>query len=1410
MATRYWVGTSAANRSGSWTTSTAQWSNSAGGANGAPVPTATDDAVFPEYGATYTANISLNSVLVSSLTITGNNIVFTGSFSIIAYGNVAINGGGFTSPSWSATIAMRPNATLGNTTLYSNGAQIRPNLEINAASGYSVTLNSNVTLSGSGQSVLNLISGNLNLNGYNMTSAGLSANGIIQRGLNFQNGYININNNLTGITAPTISNLTTDKLGYVIDSNCGTKSYGWGNVAGGSTSNWIKLYLTGTSTPAVNGNYELLNVSGLSTFISGSPSLTLGSFVSYSGGAVNQTATGTWNFIQNNGTITLNGGRLGITTFNPGAGNTITLNDAFLGNTINLLTGNLNCNSFNFGSNTINWGNTANAQPGTLINNVGTLTCTNFSVVGNINPLTINFPLVATTSLSVNGGVTVNLPSSGTLTTPSLSMFSGVATRALVNVQANTTIYNNVALGTASNLTMSGNSNVNLNGYTFAVGTCNNITTSTGAINFGNAGRMILQHSTANLVCLNLAYMTNFTTTGTNAFGFQTAMDVTRSINLGNSASAGNTANGSINLYVTSGGQLLTLVGGNAYFKTLDLGASTTNLAGNIYVNNLTLGAASVSSLLVNIGNYEAIGLTTGTLSSPYGATSNALIMNPGANTTITLGTGGYRTSINVQMQSGTLNLNGNTCNTVIFNYTGGNVTGNGTIDTTSAFYNNGASWTCNATLNSKGSNTANTGFILNSGDITFGTNGGFGPNIGNLITHNAGNLTINNGIGLATSQNSNYILNSGNINLNNLYLQVGKFQSFNSNVRNIAFGTTGEIQITGNVNSNANANTIQLYVQTDNMTVSGSKTIRLNSQLSNGNLTANFYWQSTNGSGPNATTGFYAQSDIDKAANLIVTDTGGGAKYISGVYNTVDLQYSSVSSIRASNLTLGFACSNLILPNNNSTTLSNISFVTGGYISNPYNKRMGSINILHTPNNQTTTLLSNITIGQSIGSTYRINVQKGTFDTNNYIVSSVCANVDPVAGVSYDKSIIFYENKPWYLTSYGGNGFTLYFPDMTGLSMTKAANSGFVVAPYLDLITSNPITWTGGNVLIASGFNGGANVNNAPDLTVLSSNAANAVTTGNLVFYSTTSNGSWYGNLNLSNTTVNNVSVALASSSAQVVNATNLYLGNTTTYSTQLNMKMYTPASGGSTTIAGNEQTIASLELNAYEPTLTSNLTVAGAVTLSNNALNLSTYNLTANTFSCEGSNVTRILGSGILTITGASFTVNNLNFNSGYAGPHTYTIKMASATNKTFIAYTGLGGTGYGTLIQAGAGTLLIDGSNSTTFVDIQSNTYPSVIEFGSSQFGGGLTLNLANFTLSGTDGNLVTITSTSGGSPFTLSKSSGIVNAQYLSISNSTATGGATWNANYSTNAGNNSGWVFGNTPAVTYKGNFFVFL
>ena len=139
--------------------------------------------------------------------------------------------------------------------------------------------------------------------------------------------------------------------------------------------------------------------------------------------------------------------------------------------------------------------------------------------------------------------------------------------------------------------------------------------------------------------------------------------------------------------------------------------------------------------------------------------------------------------------------------------------------------------------------------------------------------------------------------------------------------------------------------------------------------------------------------------------------------------------------------------------------------------------------------------------------------------------------------------------------------------------------------------------------------------------------------------------------------------------------------------------------------------------------------------------------------------------------------------------AGTGTGTISMTAATAKTFV---GGGSTFNCTLNQGGAGDLTITGSN--TFNDITNTVQPASILFTA-----GTTSTFSNFSLSGTAGNLITIGSVTAAS-HTLSKASGTVSADYLSISRSTATGGAGWYAGAnSTDGGNNSGWIF-SAPAI----------
>jgi len=138
--------------------------------------------------------------------------------------------------------------------------------------------------------------------------------------------------------------------------------------------------------------------------------------------------------------------------------------------------------------------------------------------------------------------------------------------------------------------------------------------------------------------------------------------------------------------------------------------------------------------------------------------------------------------------------------------------------------------------------------------------------------------------------------------------------------------------------------------------------------------------------------------------------------------------------------------------------------------------------------------------------------------------------------------------------------------------------------------------------------------------------------------------------------------------------------------------------------------------------------------------------------------------------------------------AGTGTGTISMTAATAKTFV---GGGSTFNCTINQGGAGALTITGAN--TFNNITNTVQPASVLFTA-----GTTTTFNNFNLSGTAGNLITIASATAAT-HTLSKASGTVSVDYLSITNSIATGGAAWYAGAnSTNVSGNTGWIFTAPP------------
>ena len=207
---------------------------------------------------------------------------------------------------------------------------------------------------------------------------------------------------------------------------------------------------------------------------------------------------------------------------------------------------------------------------------------------------------------------------------------------------------------------------------------------------------------------------------------------------------------------------------------------------------------------------------------------------------------------------------------------------------------------------------------------------------------------------------------------------------------------------------------------------------------------------------------------------------------------------------------------------------------------------------------------------------------------------------------------------------------------------------------------------------------------------------------------------------------------------------------------------------------------------------------------TLTNGTLDLNNFTLSTGLFSSSNTETRTIaFGTGNITCTGTG-TVWTTATTTGLTVTGTGTISLTSASAKTFaggsFSFSGI------TLNQGGAGALTITGSN--TFGNI-TNTRKST-SAASILFTAGTTNTFADWNASGESTRLLTIGSVTAAS-HTLSKASGTVSADFLSVSQSTATGGAAWYAGAnSTDGGNNSGWIFTAPPAPSgSNSNFLVF-
>jgi hypothetical protein len=467
-------------------------------------------------------------------------------------------------------------------------------------------------------------------------------------------------------------------------------------------------------------------------------------------------------------------------------------------------------------------------------------------------------------------------------------------------------------------------------------------------------------------------------------------------------------------------------------------------------------------------------------------------------------------------------------------------------------------------------------------------------------------------------------------------------------------------------------------------------------------------------------------------------------------------------------------------------------------------------------------------------GSTRTMTLTSGTLDLNNNTLTVGAFN----SNNTNTRSILFGTGN---ITLSGSSGTLWTIATITGFSLTGT--------PTVNLTdtgagTTRTITHTGGiasqaiSVYVKAGgltstvaFGSTAAVYKTIDLTGFSGTFANSsiYMTGDLVVPSGVTITSTANAINFIGTGTQNITTngtlmdlpltvgrAIAPTTAATGNGTTatLTFGTTTLFpsvGSQIYVHGVTPSGyNGLYTVTASTATTVS-----YANSTTAAQTVGGTIdfyatvqlqdaltmgstrqlALTSGIFNSNAKSVTCGTVNANNGNVKT------LTITNTTFTVTGGTISSGFYIGSTNTSYNLTGSNIVFTTsgtanyYIGTAAGFVPQVTMSGSGQLAIGSNGSSCNITTLTNTVnPCTVSILSTAN----TLTVTNFNLSGTAGNLVTFNSSVAGTSRPISKSSGTVNALYLNVQDSTATGGAKWYANSSNDLGNNTGWnIFNNS-------------
>ena len=461
MADRYWVG-----GTGTWnTTSTTNWSASSGGASGASVPTVADSVFFDQAG-TYTVTMT-GALACLDITVSTGTVTFaTGTTpTLTVAGNVAITAGTTT---WNSTGTITLSATTSKT-ITSGGTTFNCSMTVSGAGG-TKTLQDNLTLSST--STFTVTSGTLALGSHTLTTGLFNSSNSNTRVLNFGTGKIVLTSATTStiFTTGTTTGLTVSGTPLVECVTTGTGVTKTINTGAPSEANSISFSLLNTvtgTTYAFSASNVVRNliVNGVQT-VSNINLIIYGAFthLTTNGTTTFTAGTNAWTFAATSGSFTINN-IAGFTYDFPW--------------------------TFGSATSTATW---------TLANNL---------TLGGTRQLTLSNGSFDINSKTISAsGITI---STGTPTLLNTGTGSFTTTLPFTHSSGSFTLPFNITTSSASGYTFTAGT-LALSTFTLTTTLFGSSGSSSRTLNFGT-GQLALTGN--GVTILNLATLTNFTTTGT-------------------------------------------------------------------------------------------------------------------------------------------------------------------------------------------------------------------------------------------------------------------------------------------------------------------------------------------------------------------------------------------------------------------------------------------------------------------------------------------------------------------------------------------------------------------------------------------------------------------------------------------------------------------------------------------------------------------------------------------------------------------------------------------------------------------------------------------------------------------------------------------------------------------------------